>query len=158
MIITYTELTVYCLSSIAANTCFYMTGFGNAIIFLIIYQIADFASLMSDLTLKYGLLLQSLNLALTLPVYIVTTVKLKENFLPKLMVPMVLSDCGMLYVGQMVQKRLETKMIRLVIGGLVLVGFGGIGVYRHSFFSNYNIKQLFYQILINSNSCIKKYF
>ena len=53
MIITGIPFTIYCLAAIAANVISALTGFGNAIIFILIYQIFEFLDLMAPSTLKY---------------------------------------------------------------------------------------------------------
>ena len=112
----------YCLAAFTGNTIWSATGFGHAIFYLLIYQIADFLNLMESTTLKYTILLQTVALMPSL-IYVYSTnfKNIWKDFHWKIVLPMLIPEASLVYFGQYVQKFVSESKIRLIIGGFVLI-------------------------------------
>lgn len=118
MLITGVELACFCGLSLASNMVFYAIGFGNAIMFLMLYQLCNTLDLI-QVDLRYGILLQSLNLVVSLPWYLLVNLD-KSTLRWKLLIPIAITDFAFIYVGQYVQKQLDVSNIKLVVGLAIL--------------------------------------
>ena len=112
----------YCVAAFTGNTIWSATGFGHAIFYLLIYQVTDFLGLMTSTTLKYTILLQTIALMPSLLFVYTTNFKnIWKDFHWRIIVPMLIPEASLVYLGQYVQKFTDESLIRLIIGGFVLV-------------------------------------
>lgn len=122
MYVSWSTFISYCLAAFTGNTIWSATGFGHAIFYLLIFQIADFLGLMDSTTLKYTILLQTIALMPSL-IYVYSTnfKNIWKHFHWKIVVPMLIPEASLVYLGQFVQKFVSESKIRLIIGGFVLI-------------------------------------
>ena len=122
MYISIETFIVYSISAILASLIWAITGFGSAIMLLLLYQLADFTPLMESTTLKYTLVLHCVCLVPNMAFMLLTHFnEFRKTFYWRLVIPLIIGEAGLVYLGQYVQKHTETDIIRIIIGILVLI-------------------------------------
>lgn len=122
MLLSTVEGVIYTSIAIIASFQWAVTGVGNAIIFLFLYQFIDFTSVFTISTLKYTILIQSTSLfSSIIYILIINFQDIKKYFYWRMVVPLILTESLTAYLGVYVQKQIEIDYLRLIIGSLVLL-------------------------------------
>lgn len=141
MFLSTTALAAYGLAAFTGNTIWSATGFGHAIFYLLVYQIADFMGFMVTSTLKYTILLQTVALMPSLIfVYSTNFKNIWSHFHWKIVVPMLVPEASLVYFGQYVQKFTDESKIRLIIGGFVLI-VASLKIFQNCYLSGFGQKK-----------------
>ena len=109
--------------SFIANVLWAMTGFGNSIVFLFLYQMADFTPLFDDLdeiTLKYAILIQSICLIGPI-LYLGVRISIKQTFDKYLVMPLAIMTLIFTPLGTWLQTYIEDIYMYFILEGTLIV-------------------------------------
>ena len=112
---------VFALAAFLGNFGVAVTGFGNAILFLLVYTIFDLAGVMecASCDIKEAVFIQTLGLASAIPLLIYKA-EVHKGFDRKLLMAFIPATIFGTPLGQICQDVLPAAIVRFVVGGVVL--------------------------------------